>query len=263
MLRRLQKMVGFQVQGIDGVVGKARDFYFDDQQWVMRYFVVETGPWLTSRWVLIAPACMGAPDWEEKRLSVGLTKQQVADAPDIDLHKPVSLQQLESLHGHYGWPVYWGEGEMGYWPQAYLASLAEQNEEPKGDAHLRSISEVTGYRIQATDGDIGRVVDLFAEDATWRIEYMLVDARNLMRGRHVIIPPDWITEVSWDERKVRVNVTREQVKASPEFDPLPGTCSRDYEVSVYNHYGFACPPRWTEPIGPSAACDLAQQAIVS
>ncbi|NLF15359.1 MAG: PRC-barrel domain containing protein [Anaerolineaceae bacterium] len=260
MLRRLQKIVGFKAEGTDGEVGEARDLYFDDQEWVVRYFVVETGPWLARKWVLIAPACMGAPDWEAERLSVGLTKQQVADSPDIDLHKPVSRQQLQSLHGHYGWAAYWGDGEMGYWPPARLASPAEQKEEPKGDPHLRSVNEVTGYHIQATDGDIGHVVDLFADDGTWRIEYMVVDTRNWLPGKQVIVSPDWISKVSWAERKVHVNVTRAKVKDSPEFDPLPGTCSRDYEVGLYGHYGFACPPRWTEPIKPSAACDLAQQA---
>ena len=85
MLRRLRKMVGFRVEGTDGEVGKTNDFYFDDQEWMIRYFVVETGPWLASKLVLISPTCAGSPDWQSARLPVALTKKQVADSPDIDL----------------------------------------------------------------------------------------------------------------------------------------------------------------------------------
>ena len=252
MLRRLGKMAGFKVEGTDGEVGQVKGFYFDDQEWMVRYFVVETGSWLASKLVLISPACIGLPDWQAARLPVDLTKKQVADSPDIDLHKPVSRQQLLDLHNHYGWPPYWGEGaalEIGYWSPLSTAAeeteekqaseaQTEQEKEPKDDLHLRSVSEVTGYHIQATDGDIGHVVDFFAEDATWRIEYMLVDTRNLLPGKHVILSTNWISEVNRPERKVLINVTREKVKESPTFDPLPDTFSQQYEHALHSHYGF-------------------------
>lgn len=265
MLRRLEKMVGFKVEGTDGEVGKANGFYFDDQEWMIRYFVVETGPWLASKLVLISPACAGAPDWQSARLPVELTKKQVADSPDIDLHKPVSQQQFEALHDYYGWPSYWGEGpawEMGYWVPLPIApekkeekstseAQAGQTEKPKDDPHLRSVSEVTGYHIQATDGDIGHVVDFFADEATWRIEYLLVDTRNLLPGRHVIISPRWISEVNWEEGKVHVNVTREKVKNSPRFDTLPDIFTRDEEIGLHDHFESSYPPYW----GPTLPSD--------
>ena len=243
MLRKLEAMIGFHVEGTDGEMGRVRDVYFDDHEWMMRYLVVETGSWLTSKLVLISPACVGAPDWQEARIPVALTRNEVAESPDIDFHRPVSRQQLAALHDHYGWPTYWGavpDWEMGFWPELpvlpqatdeerAIEAEAEQGEVAVGDPYLRSVREVTGYRVYATDGVVGHVIDFFADEGTWRIEYMLVDTRNLLPGRHVLITPLWISEVCWPERKVYINETRAKVKDSPRYDPLSGALSRERE----------------------------------
>lgn len=182
----------------------------------------------------------------------------MADSPDIDLHKPVSRQQLADLSDYYGWTPCWA-GESP-WEVGYVAPLpivpraeekkptegqAEQKEESKDDPHLRSVSEVTGYHIEAVDGGIGHVADFFAEEDNWRIEYMLVDTRNLLPGRHVIISLRWISDVNWPEGKVHINATRDQVKNSPRFDPLPDTSiKRDYEIGLHDHYQFPYPAHW-------------------
>ena len=62
------------------------------QAWVVRYLVVDTGSWLSSRKVLISPIALGQPKWPEKVLPVPITKEQVKNSPDIDTEKPVSRQ---------------------------------------------------------------------------------------------------------------------------------------------------------------------------
>ena len=42
MLRNLKEMEHLTVAATDGIVGRVRDFYFDDHSWVIRYLVVET-----------------------------------------------------------------------------------------------------------------------------------------------------------------------------------------------------------------------------
>jgi len=107
--------------------------------------------------------------------------------------------------------------------------------------NLRGVKEVTGYHIAATDGEIGHVEDFFIDEADWRIYYLLVDTRNWLPGRRVLISPDWITDIVWADSQVHVNATREQVKNSPEIDPT-GAVDRRYETTLYGHYGF--PPYW-------------------
>jgi sporulation protein YlmC with PRC-barrel domain len=103
------------------------------------------------------------------------------------------------------------------------------------DPHLRSTHDVSGYHIQAADGEIGHVEDFIIDDETWAIRYLVVDTRNWWPGNKVLISPKWIERVSWNESKVFVNLTREKIKHSPEYteESLP---TRDYETKLHRHY---------------------------
>jgi len=54
MLRSMKQLYGEKLRASDGEIGHVKDFYFDDQEWVVRYAVVDTGSWLLGRLVLIA-----------------------------------------------------------------------------------------------------------------------------------------------------------------------------------------------------------------
>jgi hypothetical protein len=95
---------------------------------------------------------------------------------------------------------------------------------------------VIGYHIAATDGDIGHVEDFLVDEATWAIRYMVVDTRNCWSGKKVLVSPGWIAHVDWDASKVGVDMTCEQIKKSPEYDPS-GPVQRDYEARLHDHYG--------------------------
>jgi hypothetical protein len=62
MLRSLNNLGGYAIVAIDGPIGHVKDFYFDDEAWVIRYLSVDTGSWLSSRNVLISPIAIGKPD---------------------------------------------------------------------------------------------------------------------------------------------------------------------------------------------------------
>ena len=112
MLRNMKDLLGFSIGATDGIIGTVKDMYFDDAAWVIRYVVVETGAWLSSRRVLISPMAVSAPPWQTKVLPVSLTKNQVKNSPNIDTDEPVSLQhELEYLR-YYGYPFYWGGGGL-------------------------------------------------------------------------------------------------------------------------------------------------------
>jgi hypothetical protein len=251
LLRRVDDLHGFGVQAVDGDAGTVRDLYFDDQEWIIRYLVVDTGGWLGGREVLISPLAVEETRWDEEKLLVTLTKSQVEHSPDIDLDKPVSRQQIVDLHEYYGWPGYWG-GSMtmgtatpGVYPMI-IAGADEVEEEMKeegpsekyrGDPHLRSARVVSGYDIVAVDGEIGHVEDFFVSDVEWVIRYLLVDTRDWLPGREVLLAPQWIEDVDWAETAVHVALTRDQVESSPEYDPEE-PLGRDYEVRLHEHYGY-------------------------
>jgi hypothetical protein len=106
-----------------------------------------------------------------------------------------------------------------------------------GDPHLRSAKEVTGYRIHANDGEIGHVEDFIVDDQTWTLRYMIIDTSNWLPGsRKVLVSPTWIDSVDWLENKVDMDLTVDQIKQGPEYDPSE-PINRTHEVRLYDFYG--------------------------
>jgi hypothetical protein len=259
MLRNLKDLENYKISATDGEIGSVKDFYFEDDAWVVRYFVVDAGTWLTSRKVLISPISVHHPDWLERTLPVSITKQQVKNSPDFDTDKPVSRQNEEQYLGYYGYPYYWGGGGMwgeGLYPYAmvpgyapgYGVDRAEREREMEAylrderarhrndDPHLRSCNAVTGYHIHATDGDIGHVSGFLVDDETWAIRYLVIDTSNWWVGHKVLIAPPWIKGVHWSEQTVSVDLSRESIKNAPPYD-LTSDWGRDQELNLYRHYG--------------------------
>jgi hypothetical protein len=117
MLRNVKDLRGYALRATDGVIGKVDDFYFDDEDWGIRYLVVETGTWLSGRKVLISPMSLGHAGWMGRQLPVALTRRQVERSPDIDTRKPVSRQHEAEYSRYYvsvllGWRRLMGYGRV-------------------------------------------------------------------------------------------------------------------------------------------------------
>lgn len=239
MKRNLNEAIGSHVDAEDGNIGKVTDFYFDDHKWTIRYLVVETGGWLNQHKVLLSPSAFKKFDWESKKFIVNLTKEQVSNSPDIDTDKTISRQYEIELHDYYSWPVYWGIGALSYAPAAFIrmdeAGEKVSSYQPKGDLSLRSIKEVTGYNMQANYEEIGHIESFLVDDETWIIDYILGNSQELMPGKKILISPDWVSEVSWINSEVYVDLTLEAIKYCPEFD-YSKMVSPDYEAKLYDYY---------------------------
>jgi hypothetical protein len=57
------------------------------------------------------------------------------------------------------------------------------------DSHLRSTGAVTGYHIEAEDGEIGHVAGFIVDDETWAIRYIEVLTKNWWPGKKVLVSP--------------------------------------------------------------------------
>jgi len=248
MLRSLKTMFGYELRASDGAIGKADDFLFDAVAWFVRYLVADTGGWLTGRQVLLSPLVLGWADAESKTFDVGLTREQVEASPPIDRDMPVSRQMEAELHRHYDWVPYWQSPFPFAGTSAAVAarSIAPDvdADEAQGDPNLHSVREVTGYHIYATDGDIGHVDDFIVEDDSWAVRYLVVDTGNWLPGKKVLLVPSWVQQVNWLERAVYIDLKRESIRNSPEFDP-GAPVNRDYEERLFDYYGRR--KYWEEP----------------
>ena len=245
MLMNTKNLKGLVIRATDGEVGTVDQFYFDDHSWAVRYLIVDTGGWMAGRQVLISPISIINIDWESRRLDVSLTKRQVEGSPDIDTHRPVSRQHETEFLGYYGYPNYWGGADL-WGPAFYPAALAVQTSPStqalaarirgeSGDSRLRSGEAITGYHIEAPDGEIGHVQGFVIDDEAWAIRYIEVATRNWWPGRKVLVAPTWIERVSWADSTVYINVSREVIRSGPEYaesEPI----TREYEERLHLHY---------------------------
>jgi hypothetical protein len=258
MLRSIKDLEHYAIGATDGDIGHVKDFYFDDDSWVVRYLVVDTGSWLSGRQVLISPISIREPNWIARTLPAAITKEQVRNSPDIDTHVPVSRQHESLYLQYYGYGNYWGGASMwgmGMVPYAMSPGdvgfgtggpetereeaayrKAEQERRRNDDPHLRSCNEVVGYHLHASDGEIGHVAGFLVDEQTWAIRYMVVDTSNWWLGHKVLIAPPWVTDVNWADGTVSVDLTREAVKSAPPY--VPGDeWSRERDIRLYEHYG--------------------------
>lgn len=261
MLRSMNDLEDYAIRATDGTLGHVKDFYFDDDAWVIRYLVVDTGSWLSSRKVLISPIAIGRPDWAQKVLPVSITKEQVKGSPDIDTDKPVSRQHEMQYFGYYGYPYYWGGASLwggaaypGLMMPGYTGSMlppdpirpevaeahaqAEAVRHQDDDPHLRSCQAVIGYRVHATDGEIGHISGLLVDEETWAIRYLVVDTGHWWLNHKVVIPPQWIRDVSWSDTTVSIDLARQVVKKAPPYTSAV-ELNRQEEVGIFKHYGRA------------------------
>jgi uncharacterized protein YrrD len=243
MLRSLRSLRGYAIQALDGKLGDVHEFYFDDREWIVRYLVVDTGNWLTGRRVLLSPAALGQPDHESETLAANLTMEQVESSPPISTEKPVSRQMEAELHAYYQWAPYWGAATpmINVYNPMPVQTLAvkeaeEEAEQEAGDPHLRSTREVDGYHIEARDDEIGHVEDFIADTESWDIRYLVVNTHNWLPGRKVLVSPAWVQEVDWVARVVSVDLSRDTIAESPEYDPS-APVNRAYEGQLYDYYG--------------------------
>lgn len=248
MLRSTQEMTNYAIGATDGEIGHVCDFLFDDKSWVVRYLVVDSGSWLISRKVLISPFALQEADWQHKRLPVRITMEQVKNSPDIDTQKTVSRQHEVAYADYYGFPYYWGGG--GLWGGGFNAPLHPSRKDigcvptassiatslhPGNDPHLRSCKSLVGYHIHASDGDMGHLQEMLVDEKTWSIRYLVVDTSSYWIGHEVLVSPDWVKRIDWDESKITVDLLQQTVKDSPRFESSEAL-NRAQEASIHKHY---------------------------
>ena len=234
MLWSVEQLHGCSILATDGQIGKVDELYFDDEEWRIRYVVVDIGKWLLGRRVLVSPAVLGKPNQITHVLPVTLTRAQVKNSPDISQDKPVSRQP--KIEYWPGLEIPARPGIAGLYAAAQFA--AGQDEAHERDPHLRSSRTVAGYHIQARDGQIGHVEDFIVDDETWIIRYLVVNTRNLLPGKKVLVAPRWVDRVSWLGSKVFEDLPRASIKDEPEYDPL-ALAKRVSEQHALEHHD--CP----------------------
>ena len=241
MLSKAKTLTGYTLRGLDDLFGKVKDIYFDDRAWTIRYLVADTDKWAVGRQVLIPPNALIAVNRDDEYISIDLTRKQIEDSPPLRTDKPVSRQFERAYYGFFGWPIYWGFEEE----RAKDEEAARRRN--RGDPDLRSANAVRGYHIHASDGPVGHVDDFIIDDEAWVIRYLIVDTRDWLPGKKVLISPRWIERISWKQKQVFVALSRDAIQRAPEYGDEPHV-ARDYEAALHDHYNST--GYWTDELPP-------------
>ena len=241
MLSKARTLTGYTLRGLDDLFGKVKDIYFDDRAWTIRYLVADTDKWAVGRQILIPPNALIAVNRDDEYISIDLTKKQIEDSPPLRTDKPVSRQFERAYYGFFGWPIYWGFEEE----RAKDEEAARRRN--RGDPDLRSANAVRGYHIHASDGPVGHVDDFVIDDEAWAIRYLIVDTKDWLPGKRVLISPRWIERISWKQKQVFVALSRDAILRAPEYGDEPHV-ARDYEAALHDHYNST--GYWTDELPP-------------
>lgn len=103
---------------------------------------------------------------------------------------------------------------------------------------MQTIKNMLGFTMSATDGEIGKVEDFYFDDETWTIRYLVVETGNWLLDRKVLIAPQALLACDWENETFPVNLTKEQIKNSPDID-TDKPVSRQHEMELYAHYPWA------------------------
>jgi sporulation protein YlmC with PRC-barrel domain len=102
---------------------------------------------------------------------------------------------------------------------------------------LRTGKQLRHGKVEASDGEIGSLHDVYFDDRTWRVRYLVIHTSKWLFGRKVLISPESIVRGEDASDSIRLNLTREQIKNSPSWDTDPPV-SKQYEGVLHNYYGW-------------------------
>ena len=119
-------------------------------------------------------------------------------------------------------------------------------------ASTPAFHELRRARIEAADGRIGAIKDIYFDDHCWTVRYLVVDTSKWLFGRKVLIASEAITRINRHAGSIHLNLTREQIRYSPSWDSEPPV-SRQYETALKHYYGWGA---FTVPTSPVLGAPL-------
>lgn len=105
------------------------------------------------------------------------------------------------------------------------------------DRMQRTINSLIGWRMEAANGEVGKVDDFYFDDDSWVIRYLVLETDSWLSGRKVLIAPAALIQIRDKEAIFRVNLTQDQIRFSPGIDTNKPV-SRQQEIELYGHYAW-------------------------
>ena len=159
------------VLALDRTAGELADILFDDEQWLVRYLVIDDlGP-MPRRDVLVQPSQVASVDGV---IQLRLRRDEMKLCPGLDEHRPVYLQY--DMHGM---------------PRP-------------ADPHLRSGEILLGSALRSQGAPAGRLNDIEIDVERWAIKALVVDSGVWLPGKRRLVEPRTVRSIDWIARTIEL-----------------------------------------------------------
>ncbi|WP_440073956.1 PRC-barrel domain containing protein [Streptosporangium sp. OZ121] len=98
---RTLDVAGYHVEATDGKIGSIDEATYEVGE---SYLVVDTGPWIFGKKVLLPASTVTQIDPQEKKVYVARTKQEIKDAPEFDeanFKEPAYRDRVGEYYGRF------------------------------------------------------------------------------------------------------------------------------------------------------------------
>ena len=125
-------------------------------------------------------------------------------------------------------------------------------------AMMMSVKQLQGYTIRGTDDEIGKIHDVYFDDVSWKVLFVLADTRPWLLGRLVLVAPDMLGDLDAENRVFPASLTKAQVENGPSVEEHKPV-SRQHAVDVAKYWDrpFSVPgdPRFDLGLEPGPPSD--------
>ena len=233
MFTLLEELSHYKLRTKDEIFRSPQDFLFDDVTWGLRYIQVNDGKFGDK--LLIPRQHIGMPDLEKREIPINLTSSQIKEGPKLEEHAPVSKQHEKEIHNHFDLQLYWASKSG--WPFTGVPENSFEVRSDNDDHHLRSVKEIQNYKIYSEDEKIGYVSDFLCDDQLCIIRYLKIETGlDYLKIKPIILAPVWISDISWENKTMTIDISNKLIKKSPTFDKEK--LHPEYEKELHIHYGF-------------------------
>jgi len=177
-----------------------------------------------------------------------LARDEIRRSLEIQPQGALSHADELKLVAHVGGPAYRADVPALAGPKlSPRESLAQRGAAEQAQSRIpspRKLGDVSGFRVLASDAEVGSVGDCILGTEDWVIRSLIVQTTDTARS--VLVPPDWMERADWERGQFAFDVTRSAIETSPVLsgEAVP---DRPYEASLYDH--FERPKYWARSQG--------------
>jgi hypothetical protein len=96
-LRSVGAVTGYHIRASDGSIGHLEDFLYDEQDWSLRFLIIDTRNWLPGGHVIVPIESVERVSWEERAVALNLPRQVIADSPEWKPDMPLETSDETRL----------------------------------------------------------------------------------------------------------------------------------------------------------------------